>query len=145
MTDKPRALPLPIIYARVFAVDRNAEDWRPIARAWLGLDPDKDEAGAEAVWRETLARAREYWHGGAKPADGDNCAMTPGTRIDETGTLVRNADKWFFRRDVGGRYRLDIARVTLPQDGARGRLIGVVIGDALVDMLAFDADPGSGI
>jgi len=48
--------------------------------------------------------------------------MTPGTRIEETGTLVRDGGRWIFRRDAGGRYRLETGRVTLPDEGARVRL-----------------------
>lgn len=131
-----------MIYAHLLAAERDDEDWRTVARDWLGLDPDTDEAGAEARWRDMLGKARAYWHGGPHPWGNDDKAMSLGTRIEETGTVARDGEGWFFRRDAGGRYRLETARVASPGDGARVLLTGVTIGEDLVDVLAFADAPG---
>jgi len=33
---------------------------------------------------------------------------TIGTRIDETGTLIRDGGAFYLRRDFGGRYELEL-------------------------------------
>lgn len=38
-----------------------------------------------------------------------------GNWIDETGTLIRDGGGFALRRDVGGRYRLDLHRVPIDE------------------------------
>jgi hypothetical protein len=57
-----------------------------------------------------------------------------GNRIDEMGILIEDADGFAFRRDVGGRYRLDLNRVAIKNAKTRVRIIGVLVGDGLVDV-----------
>ena len=59
--------------------------------------------------------------------------MTPiGSRIDETGTLIRDGDAFYLRRDLGGRYRLELRRAPDDLVGQRVRLIGTLVGADLV-------------
>lgn len=55
-------------------------------------------------------------------------------RIDETGTLVRDGGGFALRRDVGGRYQLDLHRVPVDEVEKRVRIVGTLVGDALVDV-----------
>ena len=57
-----------------------------------------------------------------------------GTRIDETGTLLREAGGFFLRRDLGGRWKLDLHRVPVDHIEKRVRITGTVVGDDLVDV-----------
>jgi hypothetical protein len=55
-----------------------------------------------------------------------------GTRIDETGTLLRDGGAFYMRRDAGGRYRLELQRTPVNLVEKRVRLIGTLVGDGLV-------------
>lgn len=57
-----------------------------------------------------------------------------GTRIDETGTLLRETGGSYFRRDLGGRWKLDLYRVPVDHIEKRVRITGTVVGDDLVDV-----------
>jgi hypothetical protein len=57
-----------------------------------------------------------------------------GTRIDETGTLIRDGGGFALRRDVGGRYRLDLHRVPIDEIEKRVRIIGTLVAEGLVDV-----------
>jgi hypothetical protein len=57
-----------------------------------------------------------------------------GTRIDETGMLVREGGGFMLRRDEGGRYRLDLHRVPVDHVEKRVRVTGVMVEDDLVDV-----------
>jgi len=57
-----------------------------------------------------------------------------GSRVDETGTLIREGDHFALRRDVGGRYRLDLHRVPVNSIEKRVRVTGVLVADGLVDV-----------
>jgi hypothetical protein len=57
-----------------------------------------------------------------------------GTRIDESGTLIRDGGGFALRRDLGGRYRLDLHRVPVDQVEKRVRLTGVLVAPGLVDV-----------
>ena len=59
---------------------------------------------------------------------------TIGAKIDETGTLLREAGGFFLRRDLGGRWKLDLHRVPVDQIEKRVRITGTVVGDDLVDV-----------
>lgn len=57
-----------------------------------------------------------------------------GTRIDETGTLLREAGGFILRRDLGGRWKLDLHRVPVDHIEKRVRISGVLVSDNLVDV-----------
>lgn len=58
---------------------------------------------------------------------------TIGTRVDETGTLIRDGGAFYLRRDAGGRYQLELPRTPVDLVEKRVRLVGTLIGAALVD------------
>ncbi|MGI4878962.1 MAG: DUF5818 domain-containing protein [Janthinobacterium lividum] len=61
--------------------------------------------------------------------------MTPvGARIDETGVLVRERGGFVLRRDLGGRWRLDIPRMPVDHVEKRVRITGIVVADDLVEV-----------
>ena len=60
--------------------------------------------------------------------------MMIGTRIEETGTLLRDAGGFSLRRDLGGRWRLDLHRVPVDHIEKRVRITGIVVGEDLVDV-----------
>ncbi|RZL82499.1 MAG: hypothetical protein EOP66_04850 [Sphingomonas sp.] len=55
-----------------------------------------------------------------------------GTRIDETGTLIRDGGAFYLRRDVGGRYELELHRTPVDLVEKRVRLVGTLVGPDLV-------------
>ncbi|SDA25041.1 DUF5818 domain-containing protein [Sphingomonas sp. NFR15] len=55
-----------------------------------------------------------------------------GTRIDETGTLIRDGAGFYLRRDLGGRYALELRRVPVDFIQKRVRVIGTLLADGLV-------------
>lgn len=57
-----------------------------------------------------------------------------GTKIEETGTLIREAGSFILRRDLGGRWKLDLHRVPVDHIEKRVRITGVVVGENLVDV-----------
>lgn len=57
-----------------------------------------------------------------------------GTRIEETGTLLGDAGGFFLRRDLGGRWKLDLNRVPVDHVEKRVRITGTVVGEGLVDV-----------
>lgn len=60
--------------------------------------------------------------------------MRFGTRVDETGTLVRDGGGFALRRDLGGRYRLDLHRVPVDEVEKRVRIVGTLVAEDLVDV-----------
>ena len=56
-----------------------------------------------------------------------------GTRVDETGTLIRDGGAFYLRRDVGGRYELELNRTPVDLVEKRVRLIGTLVGRNLVN------------
>jgi len=56
-----------------------------------------------------------------------------GTRINEIGTLVRDRGAFYLRRDVGGRYELELHRTPVDLVEKRVRLIGTLVGRNLVN------------
>jgi len=56
-----------------------------------------------------------------------------GTRVDETGTLIRDGGAFYLRRDVGGRYELELHRTPVDLVEKRVRLIGTLVGRNLVN------------
>jgi len=55
-----------------------------------------------------------------------------GTRIDETGTLIRDGGVFYLRRDLGGRYEVQLQRTPVDLVEKRVRLIGTLVADDLV-------------
>jgi len=56
-----------------------------------------------------------------------------GTRIDEVGTLIRDGGAFYLRRDVGGRYQLELHRTPVDLVEKRVRLVGTLVGPNLVN------------
>lgn len=57
-----------------------------------------------------------------------------GARVDETGTLLREAGGFQLRRDLGGRWKLDLHRVPVDHIEKRVRITGTIVGEDLVDV-----------
>lgn len=55
-----------------------------------------------------------------------------GTRIDETGTLIRDGGVFYLRRDLGGRYELKLQRTPIDLVEKRVRLVGTLVASAIV-------------
>jgi hypothetical protein len=58
-----------------------------------------------------------------------------GTRVDELGTLIRDGGAFYLRRDLGGRYQLQLHRTPVDLVEKRVRLIGTLVG---VDLVSAD-------
>ncbi|MES3082066.1 DUF5818 domain-containing protein [Sphingomonas faeni] len=56
-----------------------------------------------------------------------------GSRVDETGTLLRDGGAFYLRRDLGGRYQLELHRTPVDLVEKRVRLIGTLVGADLVN------------
>lgn len=56
-----------------------------------------------------------------------------GTRIDEMGTLIRDGGAFYLRRDVGGRYQLELHRTPVDLVEKRVRLVGTLVSPDLVN------------
>ncbi len=59
---------------------------------------------------------------------------TIGSRIEETGTLIRDDSGFALRRDTGGRVRLDLHRVAPGAADRRVRITGVLVAEGLIDV-----------
>jgi hypothetical protein len=57
---------------------------------------------------------------------------TIGTRIDETGTLIRDGGAFCLRRDLGGRYELELQRTPVDLVEKRVRLVGTLVAAGIV-------------
>lgn len=57
-----------------------------------------------------------------------------GTRIVESGTLLREDGGFALRRDLGGRWLLDLHRVPVDHVEKRVRITGTIVGKELVDV-----------
>lgn len=57
---------------------------------------------------------------------------TVGMRVDELGTLIRDGGAFYLRRDLGGRYQLQLHRTPVDLVEKRVRLIGTLISEELV-------------
>ena len=55
-----------------------------------------------------------------------------GARVDETGTLIRDGGAFYMRRDVGGRYQLEMQRTPVDLVEKRVWLLGTLVGSDLV-------------
>ncbi|HEX8415478.1 MAG TPA: DUF5818 domain-containing protein [Sphingomicrobium sp.] len=59
--------------------------------------------------------------------------MQIGTPIDELGTLTRDGGGFYLRRDLGGRYLLELQRTPVDLVEKRVRLRGTLVGLDLVN------------
>lgn len=57
-----------------------------------------------------------------------------GSRIDESGTLLRVAGGFALRRDLGGRWRLDLRRTPVDHVERRVRITGILVGEDIVEV-----------
>lgn len=57
-----------------------------------------------------------------------------GTRIEESGTLIRQKGGFVLRRDLGDRWRLDLHRVDNDLAEQRVTIIGTVVAKGLIDV-----------
>ena len=55
-----------------------------------------------------------------------------GTRIIEVGTLIRDGGAFYLRRDLGGRYQLELQRTPVDLVEKRVRIVGTLVGSDLV-------------
>ena len=55
-----------------------------------------------------------------------------GTRIAEQGTLIRDGGAFYLRRDLGGRYELELQRTPVDLVEKRVRVTGTLVGPDLV-------------
>lgn len=62
---------------------------------------------------------------------------TIGSRVEETGTLIRDGGGFALRRDMGGRWMLDMHRVPVDHVEKRVRISGVIVAERLVDVDAL--------
>jgi len=56
-----------------------------------------------------------------------------GDRIDELGTLIRDGGAFYLRRDLWGRYLLELQRTPVDLVEKRVRLVGTLVGPDLVN------------
>ena len=66
--------------------------------------------------------------------------MVIGSRIEETCTLIRQGADFALRRDVGGRWKLDLHRVPVDHVAKRVRISGIVVAEGLIDVEALGPD-----
>lgn len=60
-----------------------------------------------------------------------------GARIRECGTLIGDAEDLVLRRDLGGRWRLDLAGVSEAPEQGRVCVTGVIVEDDLLAVIEF--------
>ena len=63
-----------------------------------------------------------------------------GSRVEETGTLIADGGGFALRRDIGGRWRLDLHRVPVDHVEKRVRISGIVVAEGLIDVDALGPD-----
>jgi Protein of unknown function (DUF5818) len=63
-----------------------------------------------------------------------------GSRIQETGTLIADGGGFALRRDIGGRWKLDLHRVPVDHVEKRVRISGTIVAEGLVDVDALGPD-----
>ena len=68
-----------------------------------------------------------------------------GTRIEETGTLLQEGEGFVLRRDLGGRWQLDLHRILVDHAGQRVRITGVVVDQDLVDVVGIAREDALGV
>ena len=66
--------------------------------------------------------------------------LAVGSRVEETGTLIRDGGGFALRRDIGGRWKLDLHRVPVDHVEKRVRISGVIVAEGLIDVDALGPD-----
>ncbi|MDB5581653.1 MAG: hypothetical protein JWR80_6829 [Bradyrhizobium sp.] len=68
---------------------------------------------------------------------------TISSRIEEMGTLIQGDGGFALRRDLGGRIRLDLHRVSPGRINRRVRITGILVAEGLIDVagIADDEEP----
>ena len=84
------------------------------ARACSRSQP-RAQSRSQAPGTGSLIRLRRTFRTG-------KLVMNIGTRIDETGTLLRDGGAFYLRRDAGGRYQLELQRTPVDLVEKRVRL-----------------------
>lgn len=56
-----------------------------------------------------------------------------GSRVDETGTLIHDGVTFYLRRDIGGRYELELHRTPVDEVEKRVRVLGTLVDANLVN------------
>lgn len=57
-----------------------------------------------------------------------------GTKVVESGTLLHEDGSFVLRRDLGGRWLLDLHRVPVDHVEKRVRVTGTIVGEGLLDV-----------
>lgn len=57
-----------------------------------------------------------------------------GSRVKETGTLIRDGGGFSLRRDTGGRWKLDLHRVPVDHVEKRVCISGTIVAAGLLDV-----------
>ena len=65
--------------------------------------------------------------------NGEGVVSGIGTRIDEIGTLILDGGAFYLRRDLDGRYELELHRTPVDLVEKRVRLVGTLVGAGLVN------------
>ncbi|WP_373475676.1 DUF5818 domain-containing protein [Sphingorhabdus sp.] len=63
-----------------------------------------------------------------------------GSRVEETGTLIRDGGGFALRRDIGGRWKLDMHRVPVDHVEKRVRISGIIVAQGLIDVDTLGPD-----
>ena len=63
-----------------------------------------------------------------------------GSRIEERGTLIREGAGFALRRDIGGRWKLDLHRIPVDHVEKRVRISGIIVAKGLIDVDALSPD-----
>lgn len=63
-----------------------------------------------------------------------------GSRVEETGTLIADGGGFALRRDIGGRWKLDLHRVPVDHVEKRVRISGIIVADGLIDVDTLGPD-----
>lgn len=57
---------------------------------------------------------------------------TIGTHVNEFGTLISDGEAFYLRRDLGGRYQLELQRTPVDLVEKRVRLVGTLVAPGMV-------------
>ena len=63
-----------------------------------------------------------------------------GSRVEETGTIISDGVGFALRRDIGGRWNLDLHRVPIDHVEKRVRISGIIVAKGLVEVDALSPD-----
>jgi len=63
-----------------------------------------------------------------------------GSRIEETGTLIADGGGFALRRDIAGRWKLELHLVPVDHVEKRVRISGIIVAEGLIDVEALGPD-----